>query len=83
MDREADSPACPEGSVQRAFGRSKVRLSAVSVFVSSPTFGTGLILGGAYYYPQTDEEKASQPASFTGAAAAGKNPRMMSDTRSR
>ena len=41
----------------------------VPIPMSSPTFGTGLILGGAYYYPQTAEEKASQPASFTGAAA--------------
>lgn len=40
----------------------------VPIPMSSPTFGTGLILGGAYYYPQTAEEKASQPASFTGAA---------------
>jgi hypothetical protein len=37
--------------------------------MSSPTFGTGLILGGAYFYPQTEEQKKSQPASFTGAAA--------------
>jgi hypothetical protein len=36
--------------------------------LSSPTFGTGLIIGGAYFYPQTAEQKASQPASFTGAA---------------
>ena len=37
--------------------------------MSRPTFGTGRILGGAYYNPQTAEEKASHPASFTGAAA--------------
>ena len=42
----------------------------VPIPMSSPTFGTGLILGGAYFYPQTEEEKKSQPASFTGAAAA-------------
>lgn len=41
----------------------------VPIPMSSPTFGTGLVLGGAYYYPQTADEKASQPASFTGAAA--------------
>ena len=41
---------------------------AVPIPMSSPTFGTGLILGGAYYFEQTDEQKAVQPASFTGAA---------------
>jgi len=41
----------------------------VPIPMSSPTFGTGLIVGGAYYYPQSAEEKAAQPASFTGAAA--------------
>ena len=41
----------------------------VPIPMSSPTFGTGLIVGGAYYYPQSAEEKAVQPASFTGAAA--------------
>jgi outer membrane protein assembly factor BamA len=41
----------------------------VPIPMSSPTFGSGLILGGAYFYPQTEQQKASQPASFTGAAA--------------
>jgi hypothetical protein len=41
----------------------------VPIPMSSPTFGAGLIVGGAYYYPQSIEEKAVQPASFTGAAA--------------
>ncbi len=41
----------------------------VPIPMSSPTFGTGLVLAGAYYYPQTEVEKAVQPASFTGAAA--------------
>jgi hypothetical protein len=44
-------------------------LLVVPVPTSSPTFGTGLILGGAYFYPQTEEQKEAQPASFTGAAA--------------
>jgi hypothetical protein len=44
-------------------------LFVVPIPMSSPTFGTGLILGGAYFYPQTEEQKKSQPASFTGAAA--------------
>ena len=41
---------------------------AVPIPMSSPTFGTGLILGGAYFYPQSEQQKESQPASFTGAA---------------
>ena len=44
-------------------------LVVVPIPLSNPTFGTGLILGGAYFYPQTQEQKNSQPASFTGAAA--------------
>jgi len=43
-------------------------LLLVPIPVSSPTFGTGLILGGAYFYPQTEEQKKAQPASYTGAA---------------
>jgi hypothetical protein len=44
-------------------------LLIVPIPMSSPTFGTGLILGGAYFYRQTEEQKKAQPASFTGAAA--------------
>jgi len=36
--------------------------------MSSPTFGTGLIVGGAYFYAQTEAQKKSQPASLTAAA---------------
>jgi hypothetical protein len=43
-------------------------LLIVPIPMSSPTFGTGLILGGAYFYPQTEAQKEAQPASFTGAA---------------
>jgi len=43
-------------------------LMVVPIPISSPTFGSGLILGGAYFYPQTDAEKAAQPASFTAGA---------------
>jgi len=48
-------------------------LVVVPIPMSSPTFGTGLILGGAYFYSQTPEQKKSQPASFTGAGAAYTN----------
>ncbi len=41
---------------------------AVPIPVSNPTFGTGLVLGGAYFYPQTEAQKKAQPASVTGAA---------------
>jgi len=44
-------------------------LLLVPIPTSNPTFGTGLILGGAYFYPQTEAQKEAQPASFTGAAA--------------
>ncbi len=44
-------------------------LLLVPIPTSNPTFGTGLILGGAYFYTQTEEQKNAQPASFTGAAA--------------
>jgi len=45
----------------------------VPIPMSSPTFGAGLIGAGAYFYPQSEEQKASQPASFTGAAGAYTN----------
>jgi hypothetical protein len=53
-------------SKRKIFGKS---LIIVPIPMSSPTFGTGLILGGAYFHSQTEEEKKTQPASFTGAAA--------------
>ncbi len=39
----------------------------VPIPVSDPTIGSGVVLGGGYFYPQTEEQKASQPASVTGA----------------
>lgn len=41
---------------------------AVPIPVSNPTFGTGLAVGAAYFYPQTEAQKAVQPASVTGVA---------------
>ncbi len=32
---------------------------------TDPTLGAGLVVGGAYFYPQTPEQKRSQPASAT------------------
>jgi len=37
--------------------------------VVNPTFGNGLVVGGAYFYSQSEEQKKVQPASFTGIAA--------------
>jgi len=41
---------------------------AVPIPLSNPTLGSGLIAGAAYFYPQTEEQKAVQPASLTGLA---------------
>lgn len=37
----------------------------VPIPISNPTLDTGLVVGGAYFYKQTDEQKALQPASVT------------------
>jgi hypothetical protein len=39
----------------------------VPIPMSNPTLGTGLVVGGAYFYPQTEEQARKQPASLTGA----------------
>jgi hypothetical protein len=41
----------------------------VPIPLSNPTLDTGLIVGAAYFYRQTEEQKKAQPASVTGAAA--------------
>ena len=41
---------------------------AVPIPLSNPTLGSGLVAGAAYFYPQTEEQKAAQPASLTGVA---------------
>lgn len=38
----------------------------VPVPISNPTFGTGLVAAGAFFYGQTEEQKKVQPASLTG-----------------
>lgn len=47
----------------------KESLVVVPIPMSNPTLDTGLVLAGAWFWPQTEEQKASQPASVTGAAA--------------
>ena len=42
---------------------------AVPIPISNPTLDTGLVAGAAYFYAQTEEQAAAQPASLTAAAA--------------
>jgi hypothetical protein len=42
----------------------------VPIPISDPALGTGLVVGGAYYYKQTPEQAKAQPASVTAAAGA-------------
>ena len=48
------------------FKAQKGDFVAVPIPMSNPTLGTGLMGGAAYFYPQTEEQKASQSASLTG-----------------
>jgi hypothetical protein len=66
---ETDSEVAEENTRFKFLKKKPRNLLIVPIPMSSPTFGTGLILGGAYFYPQTEEQKNAQPASFTGAAA--------------
>lgn len=59
--RDKDTPLKYQDGKDRDF-------FVVPIPMSSPTFGTGLILGGAYFYPQSEQQEQSQPSSFTGAA---------------
>jgi outer membrane protein assembly factor BamA len=58
-------PDIREEESQLKFGSGN--LVAVPIPVSNPTFGTGLVAAGAYYYGQTEAQKKAQPPSFTGA----------------
>jgi len=40
----------------------------VPIPISNPTLDSGLVLGAAYFYPQTEDQKKRQPASVTAAA---------------
>jgi hypothetical protein len=40
----------------------------VPIPISNPTLNEGLVVGGAYFYPQSEEEKKLEPASMTAAA---------------
>ena len=41
----------------------------VPIPISDPTIGEALVVGGAYFYGQTEEQKKTQPASVTGGGA--------------
>ncbi len=40
----------------------------VPIPISNPTLDSGLVVGAAYFYPQTEEQKKRQPASVTATA---------------
>ena len=69
MPAETDPKQPGENKKFKFLSKKPENLLLVPIPTSNPTFGTGLILGGAYFYKQTDEQKESQPASFTGVAA--------------
>ena len=48
------------------FKAQKGDFVAVPIPMSNPTLGTRLMGGAAYFYPQTEEQKAVQSASYTG-----------------
>lgn len=69
-DEERSKSTIPDLRDEEVPGKfQRKNLVVVPIPMSSPTFGTGLILGGGYFYPQTEAEKAAQPASLTAAAA--------------
>ncbi len=70
MSEQDKSEKSEKPSSGLKFGKDYV---IVPLPVQSPTFGAGLVVSGAYYYKQTDEQKAVQPASLTGAAVAYTN----------
>ena len=71
VERDIRPPIAPD--IREDESRLKVQRGdfvAVPIPISSPTFGTGLIAGGAYFYPQTEEQAKAQPASLTAVAGA-------------
>ena len=71
VERDTRPPIAPD--IREDESRLKVQRGdfvAVPIPISSPTFGTGLIAGAAYFYSQTPEQAAAQPASLTAVAGA-------------
>ena len=71
VERDTRPPIAPD--IREDESRLKVQRGdfvAVPIPISSPTFGTGLIAGAAYFYSQTEEQAKQQPASLTAVAGA-------------
>ena len=67
--RQEGSDLMPD--IRDAKSRLKYRMRnfvVVPIPLSNPTLDTGVILAGAYFWPQTAEQKEAQPAFVTGAA---------------
>jgi hypothetical protein len=76
---DANASAMPDATVEQTPDLTddetpvmlrKRQFVIVPIPVSDPALGTGLVLGGAYYYKQTPEQQKSQPPSVTAAAGA-------------
>ena len=52
---------------------AKGNFVVVPIPFSNPTLEQGLVVGAAYFYPQTAEQKAAQPASVTGIGGMSSN----------
>ena len=50
---------------EASFKLQKGDFVVVPIPTANPTLDTGIVLGGAYFYPQSEEQKSSQPASVT------------------
>ncbi len=74
-ETESDSTISPAGSdltpdLRNDDTRLKLQKGdfvVVPIPISNPTLDTGLVVGGAYFYSQTEEQKGVQPASVTAA----------------
>jgi hypothetical protein len=72
-ETDADTVAAPRGSDltpdlrndETVLKLQKGDFVIVPIPISNPTLDTGLVVGGAYFYSQTEEEKRTQPASVT------------------
>ncbi len=73
VDTDDDVATAPDSIPDVRGEKLKLKLEKrnwfiVPIPVSNPTTDTGLVVGGAYFYPQTEAEKKTQPPSVTGAA---------------
>jgi hypothetical protein len=67
-DKKQSSGAAPDlRDDELPLKLQKRNFVVIPVPISNPTVDTGLIVGGGYFYPQTEAQKEAQPASFTAA----------------